>query len=145
MVYSFLRRGTGEGGADFISLDPVMGHVGTVQSCNIRGVLEWISGSNSVWEWWWKRRTGFLERWSMAQVCQWPRCIWTVSLTNVLWLLVSPEVVRQLDKVFLVGPSQLKIFCSNEYEAGDTIINLLFQTESHATLNLAGLQAVYCF
>lgn len=34
MVYSFLRRGTGEGGADLISLDPVMGHVGTAQSCN---------------------------------------------------------------------------------------------------------------
>lgn len=52
MVYSFLRRGTGEGGADLISLDPVTGHVGTVQSCNIRGGIEWISGSNSVWEWW---------------------------------------------------------------------------------------------
>jgi len=37
-----------------------------------------------------------------------------MPLTNALELLVSPEVVRQLDQVIVVGPFQLKqsiLFC----------------------------------
>ena len=46
-LYSFLRRGSGEGGADLFSRYPVTGCVGMVQSCT-KGGLDWTLGSISL-------------------------------------------------------------------------------------------------
>ena len=43
----------------------------------------------------------------MPQACQCLRCIRTTPLT--CFNLVSPEVVKQLDEIIIVGPFQLKI------------------------------------
>ena len=81
-LYSFLRRGSGEGGAERFSLgsrDPVTGRVGMAQSC-IRGGLDWTLGSISLLRGWSNTETGFLERWSMPHPCQCLRGIWTMPL-----------------------------------------------------------------
>ena len=78
---SFPRRGSGEGGADFFSLYPVIGHVEMAQSC-VRGGSDLTLGSISLPRGWSKTGTGFLERWSMPQACQFLRGIWTMPLTT---------------------------------------------------------------
>ena len=77
VLFSFLRRGSGDGGADLFSLissDKTHGngsklHQGRIR-LNIRKHFFTKRGwSNTV--------TGFLERWSMSQACQCLRGIWT--------------------------------------------------------------------
>ncbi|KAK4822100.1 LOW QUALITY PROTEIN: hypothetical protein QYF61_009800 [Mycteria americana] len=61
-LYSILRRGSGEGGADLFSLYAVIGHVGMLQRRS-RGGSDWTSGSISLLRGQSNTGTGFLERW----------------------------------------------------------------------------------
>ena len=73
-LYSFLRRGRGEGHAELFSWDPVPGCLGMAQS-RTRGGSDWALGSISLLRGWSNPGTGFLERWSMPQACQCLRSI----------------------------------------------------------------------
>jgi len=61
---------------------PVIGCMGMVQRCT-RGGLDWTLGSISLWRGWSNTGTGFLERWSMPQACQWLRHL-DNALNNML-------------------------------------------------------------
>ncbi|KAK4831810.1 hypothetical protein QYF61_019240, partial [Mycteria americana] len=78
-LYSFLRRGSGEGGADLFSLVSSDRCVEMVQSCT-RGGSDLTLGSISLPRGWSNTGTGFLERWSMPQACHCLRGIWTMPL-----------------------------------------------------------------
>ena len=73
---SFLRRGSGEGGAEFFSLGSSEGHMGMVQSCTRRG-LDLALGNISLLRRW-SNTSLFPEKWLMPQVCRCLRRIWTM-------------------------------------------------------------------
>jgi len=139
--YSFLRRGRGEGGAELFSLgssDRVRGNGSKLHQKRFRlGIKKHFFTERVVKHW-----NRFPSEVASAPSPSVFKRHLDKALNNVLRLLVSPEVVRQLDQTIVVVPFQLKILCSNEYEASvrsDTVINSPFQIASHTILNLAGL------
>jgi len=94
-LYSFLRRGSGEGGAELSSLvsdDRMYGNC----SKQLQGKFGLDIRKHFFTERMGNSETGFLERWSVPQDSQCLRHL-DNALTNMLYLLVSPEVIRQLD------------------------------------------------
>ncbi|KAK4831714.1 hypothetical protein QYF61_018766 [Mycteria americana] len=99
-LYSFLRRGRGEGGAELLSLgssDRMHGNGSPVKSRELdsiilmgpfqleifydsRGVSDWTLGSISLLRGWSNTGIGFLERQSMPQACQCLRGTQTMPL-----------------------------------------------------------------
>lgn len=73
-LHNFLRRASGEDGADVFSLVSSLGGVGIVQSCS-GGGSEWTLGSISLLRGWSCTVTGFLGRWSKPQDSQCFRAI----------------------------------------------------------------------
>jgi len=77
-LYSFLRRGPGEGGADLFSLGPsdrMLGNGSKLHKARFRLDIEkhFFTKMMTI-------QTGSLERWSMSQACQCLRGIWTMPL-----------------------------------------------------------------
>jgi len=100
---SFLKRGCGEGGAELFSLGSrTPGNVSKLRRGRFRLDLRKHFFTERVVN----PGTGFPERRSMPQA---RRCLWHLdnARKTVPELLVSPEVVRQLDQMILVGPLQL--------------------------------------
>ncbi|KAK4823865.1 hypothetical protein QYF61_007621 [Mycteria americana] len=97
-LYSFLRRGSGEGGADLFSLvssDRMHGNGSKLHQGRFRLDIR-KHFFTEKWKCWTGIGTGFLERWLMPYACHCLRGIWTMPLT-ICFNLVSREVVRQLD------------------------------------------------
>jgi len=104
-LHSFLRRGRGEGGAELFSLVPSdMRCKNGSKLC--QGGSDWTRRSIPLLRWWSNTGIGFLERSLMPQACQCLNGIWTMPLM-ACFSLVSPELVRQLDWMIIVGPFQL--------------------------------------
>ncbi|KAK4824315.1 hypothetical protein QYF61_013060 [Mycteria americana] len=103
-LYSFLRRGSGEGGADLFSLGS-SDRTHRNGSKLHRGDLDWTLGSISLPRGWSNTGTGFLERWSMPQACQCLRGIWTMPLIthfnfwSALTWIVTKDLQRDLDRL----------------------------------------------
>jgi len=110
-LYSFLRRGSGKGGAELYCL---------VSSDRTRG------NSSKLCQWRFRldvRKRFFTKRmikhWnrisrevvSVSYLSVFQRLL-DKTLKSMLQLLVSPEVVRQLNQMIFVGPFQLELFYS---------------------------------
>lgn len=80
-----------------------LGCMGMAQSCAV-GCSDWTSGKIPLLWAWSHAGTSFLESWLM------PSCLSTLkrhldnAFNNMLWLLICPETVRQLDLMVFVGP-----------------------------------------
>ena len=94
-LYSFLRQGCGEGGAELFSVVPSDKMHGNGSKLCARGGLDWTLRNTSLLRGWSNTGTGFLERWSMPQGHHVKRHL-DNALNNMIQLLLSP-VVRQLD------------------------------------------------
>ena len=78
-LYSFLRRGSGEGGAELFSLVPSARTCGNGSKLH-HGTFRLDMKNHFFTKGCPNPGTGFLERWSMPQACQCLRGIWTMPL-----------------------------------------------------------------
>lgn len=109
ILYSFLRWGNREGGADPFFLRSSERCGNALKLC--RGSSGWTSGNIPLPRERSNTRTGFLERWSMPWTCQCFRGIWTMALTTGLnlwsaldwsssWTRCSLQVLSNWNSLF---------------------------------------------
>lgn len=79
--YSFLKRGSWEGGAEFFSLTPSARTCGNSWNLNPSGKVQiWPKQTFSLLKGWWNPGTDFLQKWSVSCACQCWRGIWMMPL-----------------------------------------------------------------